>query len=763
MKATCSLGLTFVMAVALVRCQPASSGENLISNGGFEAAQETPFVASLPAEARQFYGGVGDSPFQGWGFGGGWEGGRYSVHRSDQAHSGEYSCEIRCEKQGRGGIASTPFKLYPGTILKVSYWIKAQNADGGRIFLNYEGTPGDGWNKRDLRGGTYDWTKVTVRCVVPVRHSRADGQTLVIFIYSKARGSIWIDDVSVETLDVNAMAEAPDEPALGPPVPKSIPEPKSSPGYRVDVASALVKVFPDTDFTPSTRSEAALSLARNETEAVQVIVEAPWRDVTIKDIALSDLKGPNGAVIPPSTLSWRRVDFVETTIVPPYPVDRVGWYPDPLMPPGKFTVRKLSRTPIWVSVKMPKDAPAGTYRGTITVVPGGMKASVVPLTVRVWDFTLPDETHLRTLTWLGTGLLRQIYGNKWSPEGNRRHEETLKRYYDLLLEHRLGPGGSVAAHVRKKKGQYDFTDIDQRLEYLIGKGMNAFIMGTAPNLRRHNKKEYTPEFIAHFTGMLKAYGDHLREKGWIDKAYVYTYDEAPTSAWPEVKKIARAIRAAAPGLRILQCLNQPEGVKALEGFVDVFDVYIAQYHKTGVAELQRRGTEVWLAVCCYPMDHPNLFIEYPLLDARLIPMFCWKYRATGFEYWSPNSWGRNWRVKSEKWPKRPWDPNTFGRYNGDGYLIYPGPNGIPYPSIRLEVLRDGFEDYEYMWLLNHLVEKVAAAGKGGAVVEEAKALLDMDELIADDGAFAAAEEKYFAFRRRAAKAIVALNRLVGSK
>lgn len=179
------------------------------------------------------------------------------------------------------------------------------------------------------------------------------------------------------------MAEAPDEPVLGPPAPKSIPQPRESLGYRVDVASASDKVFPDTDFAPKTRGKAALSLARNESEAVQVIVEAPWRDVTIKDIELSALKGPNGAAIPANALSWRRVDFVETTIVPPYPVDRVGWYPDPLMPPGKFTAEKLSRTPVWVSVRTPNAASAGTYKGTLTVVPDGMKAFTIPLTVDV--------------------------------------------------------------------------------------------------------------------------------------------------------------------------------------------------------------------------------------------------------------------------------------------------------------------------------------------------------------------------------------------
>jgi hypothetical protein len=43
--------------------------------------------------------------------------------------------------------------------------------------------------------------------------------------------------------------------------------------------------------------------------------------------------------------------------------------------------------------------------------------------------------------------------------------------------------------------------------------------------------------------------------------------------------------------------------------------------------------------------------------------------------------------------------------NGMGNMIYPGPGGRIYPSLRLENLRDGIEDYLY---LNLLEQKLAA-------------------------------------------------------
>lgn len=541
----------------------AGRAENLITNGGFELPATTPFRATLSELEKTFYPGLQDSPAAGWAFGGGWDGGIYTANDSRNEQQG-HAIEIRCTKKGRGGLATMPFKLKPGTILQVSFRLKAKGAEDGSILLNYEGTPGDGWNHLEIPGGTFDWMQVTQRCVVPAGNCREDGQTLVLFFYSKTTGSIWIDDVVAETVDVNHLAESPSAPALQPPAPAAIPEPTGSPGYRIDTATALEKILPDTDYKPTEKLSAqlSLSLARNEVEDGQVIIEAPWREVAIADIVFSDLTGPGEARIQASQFSWRRVDFVETTVKPPYQVPRVGWYPDPLMPAGPFTVKKHSRVPVWISLQTPGNAPAGIYTGKVTIQPAQGLPSQVALRVSVFDFNLPKESHLRSMTWLGGGVIRSFYGFDWSREGEQKQQETIRRYQDLLLEHRLGPGGEVADNVEKgTDGQFHFEQMDATLERLIGKGMNAFIMGTAPNLQRSEKNDYTPEFIAEFTQKMKAYGDHLREKRWIDMAYVYTYDEAPQKHWGEVRKIARAIKAAAPGLRILQCLIEIRAIQ----------------------------------------------------------------------------------------------------------------------------------------------------------------------------------------------------------
>lgn len=131
-------------------------------------------------------------------------------------------------------------------------------------------------------------------------------------------------------------------------IPRPLPEPADSKGYRVNVVSALRKVFREDNYPARPTGVAQIAAARNEYASFQLVVEAPWRAVRVTQVRFADLEGPGGARIPASVVRWDRVEYVQTTVTPPYPTPRgLGWYPDPLMPAGPFTVRKLSRVPVW--------------------------------------------------------------------------------------------------------------------------------------------------------------------------------------------------------------------------------------------------------------------------------------------------------------------------------------------------------------------------------------------------------------------------------
>jgi hypothetical protein len=93
----------------------------------------------------------------------------------------------------------------------------------------------------------------------------------------------------------------------------------------------------------------------------------------------------------------------------------------------------------------------------------------------------------------------------------------------------------------------------------------------------------------------------------------------------------------------------------------------------------------------------------------------------------------------EGWPQKPWKPyiidvNTQKRIykNGMGNLIYPGPSGKIYPSLRLENLRDGVEDYEYLATLKNSVEQLKLSNYPDKqiLLDQANALLQVPSNVA---------------------------------
>ncbi|MBN1672555.1 MAG: DUF4091 domain-containing protein [Kiritimatiellae bacterium] len=506
------------------------------------------------------------------------------------------------------------------------------------------------------------------------------------------------------------------------------------------------------DLAPT--NETAVALARGEREGVQLVISHVMRDLAGVTLEITDLKGPAGATLAADAIRWNPVGYVQTK-APKYAVPRTGWWADPLLPPAPFDLAVGKTQPVWITVHCPPTAKPGLYAGTIRVK-AGLAAQTVKLSVRVYDFTLPVRGALKTMV-VGDcveGVLKFFGVPKNSAEGRVIKEAV----WSDLCAHRLGPGGSAfngfrwnraCYPVKAENGAYDFSEVDRLAEFLIPRGMNAFVIASCPKLGKWGfPKTYSAQWRKDWSDCVQAYAAHLRQKGWLDMAYAYNIDEAPPKMWEACKENYRMAKTAAPDLRVMQCLNNPKGVMALAGFADTWDVNIAQYEKSRVAERQKAGDEVWWCVCCWPWSHPNLFVDYPAIDARIIGWLSWKLNVSGFEYWSVTSWKGNDRPLTEI-ENAHWKANVFGEYNGDGYLYYPGPNNTLLSSIRLEALRDGFEDYEYLALL-----RARLKGQAGEAAERARRLLEIDDRICSrDLRYTRDPQDLLAARARIAEAI----------
>jgi len=451
---------------------------------------------------------------------------------------------------------------------------------------------------------------------------------------------------------------------------------QNEPNIILSATSSMIKVPMELEKPIYVGDTAKINAAGGEYESFQVIISSKDSSA-LEGIhwKVDALTGKNGE-IGVGNITVNPVGYVQTTTTSKSYPSSLGWWPDPLLQIDTLSIPAGERQPLWVTIYVPRGTPAGLYNGYIHIKADKKGSSGIPVSLRVWGFNLPLRPSLKTLTWVSS--LKDFGGNS---------RKNRKAFYELLLKHRLGPGGRVELD-------------EEMLDFCIDRGMNAFILDNIPNLKRNHQDNFTDEYKSSLQKRLNKYVKKFAHHGWLNgMAYVYNYDEVDKKHWPLAKEMYSLVKNVSSDLNVIQCLNIPEGVKALAGYADTWDVYVSQYEKSGVKNRVKKGDEAWLAVCCYPSVRPNLFLEYPAIDGRILGWICFQTGVTGFEYWSPNHWKGN---ISSPGLRGDWKANTFLNYNGDGYLTYPAQGGGILSSVRLENLRDGFEDYEYLNLLKKL-------------------------------------------------------------
>lgn len=88
--------------------------------------------------------------------------------------------------------------------------------------------------------------------------------------------------------------------------------------------------------------------------------------------------------------------------------------------------------------------------------------------------------------------------------------------------------------------------------------------------------------------------------------------------------------------------------------------------------------------------------------------------------------------------------------------MYALPDGSPIPSIRLKVIADSMEDYEYLILLRDAAEKQKNNPAKAKAVTAAQELLKLKDMIREIDDYALKQSQYDQFRRKAAELILEL-------
>lgn len=426
--------------------------------------------------------------------------------------------------------------------------------------------------------------------------------------------------------------------------------------------------------------------------------------------------------------------------------------PDPLIPlvdpytgqnAGQpFDVPADRNQPVLIDVFVPEGTTAGTYTGTIKVSASGATADV-PLSVTVWDIDVPDMLSVKTHFKMSINSLYKYHGGVAQCQGGNCYLDVtkdslalVKRYEDLAHEHRIDTGQQlipVPNNGCEIPSQSDWDSYDTYMTpYMEGYHFNDGVPSTRFNVPFNPGQNYGIDGTcgpvaphpdqAKFSALAKAWADHLKSKGWFEKAIAYAYDEPVPSAYMGIAQGSDWLQKGDPDWKahVMDTLAPNDENATLFGpAIGIYTVSLPLYGKwSGVYKnygpdewpgLFAQGTELWFYTANAVLP-PYPTISTDTLDGYepLIQLWgAWNEKATGFLYWDVTAWEEN----------NPWGPNNTWSLPGDGVLIYPGnhdgnsspigsPSDVaidgPIPSYRLKTLRQGLQD----WALFRLAEEM---------------------------------------------------------
>ena len=379
-----------------------------------------------------------------------------------------------------------------------------------------------------------------------------------------------------------------------------------------------------------------------------------------------------------------------------------GNHPDDLEPylvpdiiGGGEQPKECKLRPVWCTIEVPYNCKAGRYEWQLEVVGSESKRTLarLPLRVEVVGRTLPrpQEQQFHLDYWQQPYSVSRFYN---VPRWSQQHYDLLRPYLQMLA--RAGqkvvttvlfyePWGAqsndkfdaMVKTTREKDGtwSYDYTVFDHYVELCdscgINKQINCFSMVPWDMTFRYfdafsqqyidlKAKTDSPAYQELWTEFLKAFAQHLKEKGWFEKTCIAMDErgEKPMrDAWNLVQK-------AVPGMKMAMAGHHT--AELAENLYDFCIGYRDRFTEEELTRRHERGMVSTTYICC-STKRPNTFTNSHPVEAVYIPLNAIANGFDGYLHWSWMNWTD--------------DPLHDSRFKffapGDTYVIYPGPCSSP--------------------------------------------------------------------------------------
>lgn len=504
---------------------------------------------------------------------------------------------------------------------------------------------------------------------------------------------------------------------------------------------------------------------RGEEEAGQIIMTAGNKPVKEYDIVLSDLAGQNNAVFSKNNIKVYHELYIEVGAAGEY-YTTAGFYPDALAPfEGVKAVKetgfdKNSNQGLYISFDVPENQPAGTYTGSVGVVINGQTKNI-PVTLNVPAVTIGKETHV------ASSFLNEWYFYRGELDTT---EDMYDKYNKALFDYRLGCNNVT---VYEEDVDYYAEKVCEYAALIECPGYNIpwFSKNYSSNPYNLNGRDIVGPHaydIEKLCLYLRVIADKGLETG-VDpfkKAFIYGWDEPDLSfgtdraaiyvkEWSYIVKQCKKIvleelaqkSVSADKKELLDDIiesldNLPHLVLSnkflnMEIDLDEEEISYGPYFSAlgGQASRDRyrlgEGNPLWWYGCTAPRSpNPTYHIDDTVLSARIESWMKADYNIQGNLYWSTCLYSEPGQAEAITYPENFYTGNAARSLsvNGEGFLFYPGKKyGVdgPIPSLRLEQIRDGLEEYEMIYSLKQIYGEVGAlTGETGSEEEIMSYLYD---------------------------------------
>ena len=419
-----------------------------------------------------------------------------------------------------------------------------------------------------------------------------------------------------------------------------------------------------------------------------------------------------------------------------------GLYPDPLYDTCDtgFRLPWGQSKAVWVRIKVPTDAKPGEYPVTVKVQKVSEYEEIEQIledtfTIRVIDVELPKPDYLYS-QWIHYDCLATYYN---VPVFSEEHWEIIGNFFENAVEYGMTACFTplvtppldtqvgterptvqlVDVTVENGKMTLGFDKMDRFVDLALSKGFSQFELShlftqwgatSAPKVMATVDGEYkrifgwetpsaSPEYIAFLRLLISETKEYFRKRGLLDKCLWHISDEPGLEHIPNYLKAREGINDLLADVVTTDAVSKYEFLE--QGLIKSPIVGIDHLEPF----FEHGAKDFFTYYCCgHDKAVSNRFFAMPSARNRILGLQLYKYdQITGFLQWGYNFYYTQYSRKAIN-PFLVTDAHCAFPA-GDSFMVYPGENGKPIPSLRQVIFYEGFQDMAALKLLETVMPR----------------------------------------------------------